>query len=548
VNKPPAAGSVVTPLPRSTAPATTTRPAPARAATPARTAAPVVVQSNTPIVVGTANNPTAALPENTDAPALNVPGRAGLFASLRVSPAEDNPSQALVTITYGNRGSVAARDVKLRSALDDVVSYVKGSGTGNPTYDASTRELAWSVGTLDNDSGGSTVSYRVEPIERGPATFYAVATIEDVAGVPISSNAVKYGFAATPLLTVFAIPDRFMASRNVSPLVDVRGAEYQSAIERLLRMGIVNGAAQSLFRPNQATKRGEYAVMTLNGLNLKDLRDVSAIKFVLGRPSTVTINIRNAKGQVVRTLKQNTRYPAGEQTVVWDGMVNNGFAPAGRYTYECIARDTSRSNGDTTKLAGVITVVAQNPLEPSGTPDYVDVKPTDWYAGYLAVAQRQGLMIGIGNKMFEPQRSISRVEATAVVVRALGLEDLARQNATRDIGFLDEDRIPNWGKGYVFVASSIARTQGGKLIVGYPSNFFLPLKPLRRDEAALIVQRLIDKETNRRVSISGSMVPGALLSINGKNVETDDEGRFSLTMTQNTAEPASVAVLFTGGR
>jgi hypothetical protein len=366
--------------------------------------------------------------------------------------------------------------------------------------------------------------------------------------VPISSNAVKYGFAATPLLTVFAIPDRFMASRNVSPLVDVRGAEYQSAIERLLRMGIVNGAAQSLFRPNQATKRGEYAVMTLNGLNLKDLRDVSAIKFVLGRPSTVTINIRNAKGQVVRTLKQNTRYPAGEQTVVWDGMVNNGFAPAGRYTYECIARDTSRSNGDTTKLAGVITVVAQNPLEPSGTPDYVDVKPTDWYAGYLAVAQRQGLMIGIGNKMFEPQRSISRVEATAVVVRALGLEDLARQNATRDIGFLDEDRIPNWGKGYVFVASSIARTQGGKLIVGYPSNFFLPMKPLRRDEAALIVQRLIDKETNRRVSISGAMVPGALLSINGKNVETDDEGRFSLTMTQNTAEPASVAVLFTGGR
>jgi len=133
VNKPPAAGSVVTPLPRSTAPATTTRPAPARAATPARTAAPVVVQSNTPIVVGTANNPTAALPDNADAPALNVPGRAGLFASLRVSPAEDNPSQALVTITYGNRGSVAARDVKLRSALDDVVSYVKGSGTGNPT-------------------------------------------------------------------------------------------------------------------------------------------------------------------------------------------------------------------------------------------------------------------------------------------------------------------------------------------------------------------------------------------------------------------------------
>jgi hypothetical protein len=81
------------------------------------------------------------------------------------------------------------------------------------------------------------------------------------------------------------------------------------------------------------------------------------------------------------------------------------------------------------------------------------------------------------------------------------------------------------------------------LIVGYPRTSSCRLKPLRRDEAALIVQRLIDKETNRRVTISGMMVPGALVQINGKNVEAKDDGSFEFTIVQNTAEPTSVAVL-----
>jgi hypothetical protein len=99
--------------------------------------------------------------------------------------------------------------------------------------------------------------------------------------------------------------------------------------------------------------------------------------------------------------------------------------------------------------------VPQTPDGPSGTPNYVDVKPSDWYAGYLAVAQRQGLMIGIGNNVFEPTRSINRVEATAVVVRALGLEDLAKRSDQQDIGFLDETTFPSGAKATVFVASSL---------------------------------------------------------------------------------------------
>jgi hypothetical protein len=152
-------------------------------------------------------------------------------------------------------------------------------------------------------------------------------------------------------------------------------------------------------------------------------------------------------------------------------------------------------------------------------------------------------MNGYPGKTFQPTRAISRVEATAVVVRALGLEDLARQMQNQSVGFLDYQNIPKWANGYVNVASTVAKTRTGKVIVGYPSNFFLPLNPLRRDEAALTVQRLIDKETTRRVAVSGQLAPGASVTINGQNVDSNDDGEFSFVIEQNTAEPTSIAVL-----
>jgi hypothetical protein len=468
-----------------------------------------------------------------------VPGRSNLAVSLRVSPVEENPSQALFTITYANRGTTPVRGVVIRSAIDDVVSYVTGSGTSGARYDAAARELVWNIGTLEAGSPAQSVSFRVKPIESGPATFFAVATIEDASGVPVSSNAIKYSTSPTPLLTVFALPDRFLAGRNTPVHADVRGAEYQQAIDRLATMGVLDGREVGIFEPAARTQRAEYAVMTLRGLNLKDLRDISAIKFVLSRRSVITLDILNNQNRSVASLVKNQPYPAGEHTVIWNGSVGTGYAPPGRYTYVCSARD---ARGETTRLQGVITVVPQTPLVPTGQPSFVDVKPSDWYAGYLAVAEKQNLVEGYPNKTFRPMQPINRVEATAIVVRAIGLGDLARRSMDKSPGFLDEHNIPAWSQGYVYVASTIAKSSSGKLIVGYPSNFYMPMKPLRRDEAAIITQRLIDKETNRRIAVSGQMVPGATVTINGRTVEADDQGRFSFVIEQNTTQPTTVAV------
>lgn len=478
------------------------------------------------------------------APAI-TPATSPLNISLSVAPAPGNPSQALFTITYGNPTQVASRNAVARFALDEKVSYVTGSASGNARYDAATREVVWNLGTVAPGQTDQRLTLRVEPIQNRSATFESTAQISDDFG-SLFSNQIIYTNATTPLLTVFALPDRFLAGRNSPVLVDVKGSEFQSAVDRLQSMGVISGREAGLFYPAASTQRAEYTVMTLNGLNLRDLRDITQIKFVLGRPSTVNLIIQDEAGKPVATLVRNTIYEPGEHTAVWNGRVGTGYAAPGRYTYICTAKD---AKGELTKLKSQLTIVPQAPLLPQGMPSFVDVKPSDWFAGYLAVGEKQGLINGYSDKTFRPAVPISRIEATAIVVRALGLEDLARQMQNTDVGFLDYQNIPDWGRKYVAVASTIAKTSAGKTMVrGNPNNFFYPDKDLRRDEAAVLVQRLIDRETNRSISIRGAMVPGTTVTINSRTVQADAQGQFQFSIEANTGQPTTVAVIDTRGR
>lgn len=499
-------------------------------------------------VMGTATTTTTTAASATGAtiitPAI-VPDMTAIAApqlsvSLGVAPAEDNPSQALFTATYGNSGGAPANDVVLRYALDDMVSYVTNSATNGGEYNAAKRELNWRLGDIPADTTGKTVSFRVGALEPSVEKFFSAATIEDPSGVIVASNTLEYTFGPTPLLTVFALPDRIVQGRSAPTLVDVRGLEYQDAINRMQKIGVVEGAAPGIYRPATKTQRDEYTVMMLRGLNLRDLRDASQIRFVLSRRSTVKLEIRNSDGRVVATPIRSASFDAGEHSTLWDGRTPTGYAAPGRYSYVCNARD---AKGMTTELRGYIHVIPQTPLQPSGTPSFTDIRPTAWHAGYIALAEKQGLVQGYPNKEFRPYLPISREEATAVVVRAIGLEDMAKRVGRKDAGFLDDHMIANWAKGYVYVASAVAKTSSGKLILGYPSNQYMPKNPLRRDEAAMVVQRLVDKETNRKLYVSGQMVPGATVTINSRSVQAADDGSFSFVLEQNNLDPMSVAVI-----
>ncbi len=478
--------------------------------------------------------PSETAPIASIAPALSQ-----LAVALAAAPVAGT-GQAQFTVKFSNPAP-AANNAVVRFALDERVSYVTGSATNGGTYDAARREVVWKLGPLASGASGSA-TLKVEPIEGGHGmSFDSVATIEDGASGPVNSATLTYSTGVTPLLTVFALPDRFLAGQNRPKMADVRGSEYQNAVERLSQIGIVQGYPDGQFHPVASTERAEYAVMTLRGLNLRDLRDGTQIKFVLGRASTVNLKIFDESGKTIATLTRDIALEAGEHTVVWDGRTDAGaFAAPGRYTYACTARD---ARGQTTTLQSTVTIVSPAPLKAEGTPTFIDVKPSDWFAGYLALGEDQGLLRGFPDQTFRPRQAISRVEATAIVVRALGLSDVAREWADKNVGFGDYAQIPVWGRGDVNVATMLAKTSAGQPILrGTSDNNFEPNRDLRRDQAALVVQRLIDRETTRRISVSGAVTPGAVVSINSKPIEADGQGRFAFTFDLNTALPTTIFV------
>lgn len=473
--------------------------------------------------------------------AANAVSVSPLTLSLGVAPAPGNASQALYTITYGNPGPDPVPNATVRFPLSEKVSLVTGSASKGGRYDASQREVVWDLGIVSAGLVDQKLTLRVEPIERTPITFEHVASIQDSSGLTVDSNAAPYSTSTTPLLTVFALPDRFLASKNGPLLIDVKGNEFQTAVDRLVAMSVISGRPGNLFHPASPTQRAEYAVMTLNGLNLRDLRDITQIKFVLGRTSTVNLTIRNEAGKNVVALIRNTNFEAGEHTAIWNGRIKDNFAAPGRYTYVCSAKD---ARGMVTTLKGTLNIVPQTPLNPTGMPSFIDVKPADWFARYLAVGEKQGLFKGFPDKTFRPTTAISRIEATAIVVRALGLEDLAKEWNNKDVGYFDYKDTPKWGVGYQNVASTVAKTAAGRPMVrGKINNLFEPMRDLRRDEAALIVQRLIDRETTRRITVSGAMVPGATVTINSRSVQADDQGQFAFSIDTSNSVPTTVAVI-----
>lgn len=485
-------------------------------------------------------------PAASAVPASIVASQSQLGVTLAAGPVVGT-GQTQFSVNYSNPGIVDSNRAVVRFALDDRVSYVTDSASDGGVYDAARREVLWNLGTIGAGRSGR-LTLRIEPVESGRSlSFDSVATIEDGGNGPITSATLTYSTAVTPLLTIFALPDRFLASKNVAPLTDVRGSDYQTAVERLSHIGIVHGYPNGLYRPQDPTQRAEYAVMTLRGLNLRDLRDVTQIKFVLGRASTVNLGVADESGRTVATLTRNTALEAGEHTEVWSGRGDNGkFVPPGRYTYTCTARD---ARGESTTLKSTLTIVSPSPIQADGTPSFVDVKATDWYAGYLALGESQGLLLGFPDKTFRPRLPISRVEAAAIVVRALGLSNAAKEWADKNVGFADYDKIPAWANGVVNATTMLTKTSTGQPIMrGTKENTFEPNAALRRDQAALVVQRIIDRETTRSVSVSGAITPGAVVTINSKPVESDAQGRFGFSFDLNTALPTTVAVVDTRSR
>lgn len=167
-----------------------------------------------------------------------------------------------------------------------------------------------------------------------------------------------------------------------------------------------------------------------------------------------------------------------------------------------------------------------------------------WAEKAVDRAVQQQIMVGTGNRLFEPDRSITRAEFAAVLCRVLGLEQMTEQDFT-DVG-------GEWYCGYV---GSVAHYG---IMCGKGNDVFEPFAPITREQAAVALQaaaRLVGKATvttpESVESILGSYSDAGLCSLwsreavafcSAVGLMTDYNGRFEPLKPVSRAQAAQIAV------
>ena len=154
--------------------------------------------------------------------------------------------------------------------------------------------------------------------------------------------------------------------------------------------------------------------------------------------ASVSVPAVTAPGTTFSDVKNHANKAAIEALAsrgIINGMGQGTFMPNKTMTRAEFAAIVTRALGLTAKDTKVFS----------------DVPSSKWYAGYIGTANSSGIVNGVGNGKFNPEGTITRQEAAAMVARAAklcGLDTAMDAAATKDMlaQFGDYRSVASWAK------------------------------------------------------------------------------------------------------
>lgn len=116
---------------------------------------------------------------------------------------------------------------------------------------------------------------------------------------------------------------------------------------------------------------------------------------------------------------------------------------------------------------------------------FSDILTEDENYPYIKEAFEKGLIFGDLNGKFEPNKSLTRVQAIAILIRALGFENRAPAPGYY-LHFSDNAEIPAWAKDSIYEAKELGIVQGDN------ANNICPNKKMTRAEASSMLVRFLE--------------------------------------------------------
>ncbi len=256
-----------------------------------------------------------------------------------------------------------------------------------------------------------------------------------------------------------------------------------------------------------------------------DLRDI-AVSVTIAEPSADTVQIvedtanRGGYRIVVPPVTFEITCTSGDRTVTVSGFtgyvertvsIPDGIDPAGITTGVVLNEDGTFRHVPTqivlidgryyariNSLTNSTYAVIHNPVAFTDAANHWSREAVNDMGSRLVVK-------GIGNGSYQPERSITRAEFAAIIVRALGLSQGTAESSFEDVA------LSHWFNGYVDTAAAYA------LITGYDDTRFGPNDFITREQAMAILSRAM-KLTGLGEPLTGSEVSALLSKYNDEAV------------------------------
>lgn len=126
------------------------------------------------------------------------------------------------------------------------------------------------------------------------------------------------------------------------------------------------------------------------------------------------------------------------------------------------------------------------------TPTFTDAPSGKWYYGAVEAAYQAGLIKGIGGGKLAPERTITREEMAAIVMRVLekasaGVTLAPGETTEMLAGFTDRNQIAPWAQAIIASAVKVG------ILAGNPDGSFAPRAVTTRAVSAVVSERVLKK-------------------------------------------------------
>lgn len=282
---------------------------------------------------------------------------------------------------------------------------------------ATDKALTWL--SKNQDSKGGFASWGTTNVESVAQVIVALCEL----GMDLNdSRFVKNGHTLTENLLSFR-----QANGGFYHVLDGSDGNNQMSAEQgfyaLVAIDRAENGKNSLYRMGDVTKNTSKPNTNIN----KSKADPS-----------VNVPGVTAPGTTFSDVKNHANQTAIEQLAsrgIINGMGKGTFMPNKTMTRAEFAAIVTRALG----------------LAAKDTKVFSDVPSSKWYAGYIGMANSSGIVNGVGNGKFNPEGTITRQEAAAMVARAAklcGLDTAMDAAATRDMlaQFGDYRSVASWAK------------------------------------------------------------------------------------------------------